>query len=147
MRSISEQLESFAEAWRPEPGDALIGEVVDLDERDSEYGDVPYPIVTVLTDDGNEVAFHGFHTIARRELAKKQPQVGERIGIKYIGPASTTKAGMSPAQLYKIVVEREESKKTVDWERIGAEADAADGATVGGGDGDIPFMPTVDGLV
>ena len=68
-------------------GDKLIGTVVDLDERDSDYGDEPYPIVTVETDDGNELACHAFHTVARNELAKQRPVVGERIGIAYHGKA------------------------------------------------------------
>ena len=58
MRSLDDRLDNFAEAWKPEPGDKLIGTVVDLDERDSAYGDEPYPIVTVQNDDGNELAFH-----------------------------------------------------------------------------------------
>ena len=63
-RSLSDRLDSYAEAWRPKPGDKLIGVVVDLDERDSEYDDPPYPIVTVETDDGEELAFHAYHTVA-----------------------------------------------------------------------------------
>ena len=82
--------------------------VVDIDMRDSDYGD-PYPIVTVERDgDGTELAFHGFHTIARRELAKKRPQVGDRIGIAYFGRGEPSKPGMSGAELYKIVVERDD---------------------------------------
>ena len=81
--------------------------------RDSDYGD-PYPIVTVERDDGTEVAFHGFHTIARRELANKRPQVGDTIGIAYHGCADA-KPGMSGAELYKIIVERDGTPPPIDW--------------------------------
>ena len=41
MRSLDDRLGNFAEAWKPEPGDKLIGTVIDLDERDSAFGDEP----------------------------------------------------------------------------------------------------------
>ena len=94
-------------------GDKLIGTVVDLDERDSAYGDEPYPIVTVETDDGNELAFHAFHTVARNELAKQRPVVGERIGIAYHG-----KKDGKNYESYRVIVERTESEpKAIDWDK------------------------------
>jgi hypothetical protein len=140
-RSLEDRLSSVAEAWKPSPGDRLIGAVVDVDLRSSDYGD-PYPVVTVGRDDGSEVAFHGFHTVARRELAKTRPQIGGQIGIAYFGKAAPTKPGMSGAELYKILVEQAE-RQPVDWDAI-ADGDD-DGATVAQGspgsaqDGDIPF--------
>src|SRR5215207_7993353 len=80
---MSERLGMFPEAWQPKPGDQLIGGVTDVDERDGEYG--LYPIVCVLTDDGDEFAVHGFHTVLRNEFAKQRPEVGDRIGIAYHG--------------------------------------------------------------
>ncbi len=115
-RSLEDRLGTFAEAWKPSKGDKLIGVVIDIDMRESDYGE-PYPIVTVERDDGTEVAFHGFHTVARRELKKKQPQVGDRIGIGYHGRGEAAKAGMSGAELYKIIIQREE-KPTVDWSAV-----------------------------
>jgi hypothetical protein len=113
MRSLDDRLASFAEAWKPEPGDKLIGVVVDLDERDSAYGDEPYPIVTVETDDGSELALHAFHTVARNELAKQRPVVGDRIGIAYYG----MKDGKS-YESYRVIVEKAESEpKTIDWDK------------------------------
>ncbi len=130
-RSLEDRLDTFAEAWKPKPGDKLVGTVVDVDLRDSDYGD-PYPIVTVEREDGTEAAFHGFHTVARRELAKKRPQVGDRIGIGYHGKAEPAKPGMSGAELYKIVVERDETP-AIDWEQVAASDDSTDD------DSSIPF--------
>jgi hypothetical protein len=125
MVSLDDRLDSFAEAWRPEVGDKLIGTVIGVDMRDSDYGD-PYPIIEVETDEGGQFAFHGFHTIARRELAKKQPQVGDRIGIKYYGRGEPAKPGMSGAEKYKILVEKAEPKP-VDWSEVAVDVDAEDG--------------------
>jgi hypothetical protein len=130
MATLEDRLDSFAEAWRPEAaGDKLMGRVVSVDMRDSEYGD-PYPIVTVETDDGTERAFHGFHTIARRELAKQKPQIGDRIGIAYHGRGEPAKPGMNGAELYRVIVEKPEPEP-VDWDAIvdgdpGPDTDAND---------------------
>jgi hypothetical protein len=144
-RTLQDRLDASAEAWRPNPGDKLIGTVVDVDLRASDYGD-PYPIVTVQRDDGTEAAFHGFHTVARRELAKKQPQFGDQIGIKYVGKGEPAKPGMSGAELYKIVVEHDDAP-AVDWSQIASteDTDAEQAATreqpaaASQPDADIPF--------
>ncbi len=83
VRSIEDRLDSTAEAWRPKPGERVIGTVVDVDARTTEFG--TYPIVVLLTDNGDEVAVHGFHSVVKNELAKRPPQLGERLGIKYLG--------------------------------------------------------------
>jgi hypothetical protein len=80
---ITSMLDSFPEGWRPNPGDKLVGVVIGLETRAGEYGE--YPIVTVRTDAGQDFAFHAYHTVAERELAKLQPRVGDRIGIAYHG--------------------------------------------------------------
>ena len=55
-----------------------------LQPRTIEYGE--YPIVSVRTDDGHDFAFHAFHTVAKGELEKLPPKLGDRIGIAYHGP-------------------------------------------------------------
>jgi hypothetical protein len=108
-KTLDERLDSFAEPWKPEPGDKLVGEVVELDERTNEYG--TYPVVTVRTDDGEELAFHAFRTVAKNELAKQRPEVGDRIGIKYVG-----KPEGKDYELYRVKVERNESQpQPLDW--------------------------------
>jgi hypothetical protein len=138
-RSLEERLESFAEAWTPQAkGDKLVGTVVDVDLRDSDYGDDKYPIVTVMRDDGSEAAFHGFHTVARRELAKRKPQVGDRIGIAYFGKAEPKKPGMSGAELYKVIVEQAEPQP-LDWDAVDAGAETAEERGEAEADDSIPF--------
>lgn len=141
-RTLEERLDAFAKAWRPEKGDKLIGVVTDVDLRTSDYGP-PYPIITVEQEDGSQLAFHGFHAVARRELAKQRPQPGDRIGIAYHGKGEPAKPGMSGAELYRIIVERDEQRMALDWDAIGVTAEAeaivesADAATPA--DDDIPF--------
>jgi hypothetical protein len=116
--------EPYAEAWRPAPGESLIGEVAALDTRISSYdGTTPYPVVTVRRADGTTAAFHGYHTVAKAELAKLEPQIGESIGIKYIG-----KPPGKGYEAYRIVLDR--NRPAVDWQKMASEGSgeaAADG--------------------
>jgi hypothetical protein len=82
-RTLEDRLDANAEAWRPQPGDKLIGAVVDLGSRTTEYG--TYAIVTLRTEAGDEVAVHAFHAVLAREFQKRPPRLGERLGIKYLG--------------------------------------------------------------
>ncbi len=148
-RTLQDRLDdAFAEAWRPSLGDKLVGVVTGIDVRHSDYGD-PYPIVTVQRDDGTEAAFHGFHTVARRELAKQKPQIGDEIGIAYLGKGEPTKPGVSGAELYRIIVERAEPQP-INWDAL-ADVDDADtpaapaaAAATATPDDDIPFFPSID---
>src|SRR5207249_1581968 len=114
--SLEERLDSFPEAWRPEtPGEKLIGEVTDVDMRESEYGD-PYPILTVLSEeDGQEHAWHAFHTMARNEVAKKKPQIGERVGIAY-GGVGEAQPNMNPPVRWRLLVDR--ANRQVDYTSV-----------------------------
>lgn len=104
MSSLHDQLDAdFAPAWRPEAGDKLVGVIVGIGERAGEYD--PYPIITVRQDDGTEVAFHAFHTVAASELAKVQPKIGERIGVLYRGKVDG-KAGGPSYHAYRVKVDR-----------------------------------------
>lgn len=73
----------YATGWRPSPGDVVSGKVIDIAATDGGYG--VYPIVTVEVDGGGEVAVHAFHTVLRRELARRRPKVGDVLEIKYLG--------------------------------------------------------------
>ena len=107
--SIDEKLDAdFAEAWRPEPGDRLIGEVVSISERAAGYG--AYPIVTVQPEEGEPLAIHAFRTVLASKLAEAGPKIGETVGVEYLGEVTT---GDRPYHAYKVAVDRPE--KGVDW--------------------------------
>lgn len=72
----------YAAGWRPNPGERIKGNIVDIATGDGGYG--PYPIVTLDTDDG-EKAVHAFHQVLRTELARRRPKIGDEIEVTYLG--------------------------------------------------------------
>lgn len=117
--SLEDRLESgLPSAWRPDQDDPdlLIGEVMEIEVGTSDYG--RYPILVVKTEDG-EKAVHGFHSVLQNELAKAAPQVGERVGIKYLGDVDTKPGSKYKSYKgYRVKVDRDKAA-TFDWNRIG----------------------------
>jgi hypothetical protein len=149
MTSLAERLDSFPEAWRPtNAGEKLIGELTDVDLRESDYGD-PYTVLTVLAEDGStqdgemippgtELAWHAFHTMARNAVKRKQPQVGERVGIVYAG-VGEAQPGMNAPVRWRLLVERPKPER-FDYDTVPAGADDQPEATSEPErDADIPF--------
>ena len=99
----------FAPAWRPDPGDAVIGEVAEISSREGGYG--AYPIITLTVADGTRLAVHAFHSVLLSELKKIKPQVGHRIGIKYVGRPQ--------GKNYDVYRVATENPPDVDWETPG----------------------------
>ena len=151
--SLEDRLESgLPSAWRPDQEDAdlLIGDVLEIEVGSSDYG--RYPIIVVRQEDGTEKAVHGFHSVLQNELTKHRPQVGERVGIKYLGDVETKPGSKYKSYKgYRVKVDREKGQD-FDWNRIGAAAEDQSGHVVydqveqtpvtvpaGAGDDDIPF--------
>jgi len=80
---LEQQLDQETQPWMAEPGDKLVGRIVEIGEMESDYG--TYPLIIVATETGEEKAFHAFRTVAKQEIARQKPSVGDRIGIKYLG--------------------------------------------------------------
>lgn len=116
--------QGYAEGWRPNPGDRIAGTVVDIAATDGGYG--VYPIVTLKTS-GGEVAVHAFHTVLRRELARRRPSVGDDLEITYLGKQKAKGAQDRGYDGYRV----RSSKDTVgyDWGRELADAGLADETT------------------
>lgn len=75
-------------AWIPkEAGEQIEGKIVDITTGESNYG--PYPLVT-LDVDGHEVAIHAFHHVLRTALARRRPNIGDNLQIKYLGKTDDT---------------------------------------------------------
>ena len=137
MTNLSDRLDSFAEGWRPKPGDKLIGTVTDRDLRESDYEEQePYVILTVEVEEGStqagemiapgtEIAWHAFHTIARNEIVKRAPAVGDHVGIAYHGPAEKAAPGQKPAERFRLIVDRRSAPPPA-TEPAPADAEAAD---------------------
>ena len=125
--SFEDRLElGSAPAWRPDQEDAdlLVGTVVDIDRGTSEYE--PYPLLTIEKEDGSgQVAVHAFHTVLKNELIRQQPQIGERIGIKFLGEQATKPGSRFKSFIgYRVKVDR--AAGNFDWATIGAEPDPTD---------------------
>jgi hypothetical protein len=114
----------YADAWRPDEGDVLTGEVVEITQYDGGgYG--AYPICTVKTDDGEQLAAHAFHTVLRNELARLDAQPGMRISILYRGKQQK-KDGSGTYESYR-AKDLDQAAKRFDWS--GERAAALEGPT------------------
>jgi len=152
--SIEERLESgLPSAWRPDQDDPdlLVGVVQEIEIGTSDYGQ--YPIIVVRSDAGEEKAVHAFHTVLQNELKRNQPQIGERIGIKYLGDVETKPGSKFKSfKGYRVKVERDQNV-AFDWNKLGQIAtddqvqnafnngvyEEAVAVPEGAGDDDVPF--------
>jgi hypothetical protein len=115
MSNLEDRLDhDYAPAWKPRPGEKVVGRVLAIETIPGQYG--AYPVVTLSTDDG-EVAIHAFHAVLKSELARQKPQPGDRLGCKYIG-----RDAEKGYEKYRLIVESARSEP-IDWNRIGAEAE------------------------
>jgi hypothetical protein len=74
----------YPEAWKPEPGASLAGTMTGVEMIDPN-GQGAYPCVTIRSEDGQEHAVHAFHSVLKRELARRRPKPGDPLAIVYEG--------------------------------------------------------------
>jgi hypothetical protein len=95
---------AYAEGWRPEPGDVVIGVITDLSNGWSDQTQTNYPIVTLHDEKTDkDVAVHAFHQVLRSKLNELRPKVGETIGIKFV-EKRPTKDGKREVSIYNVKV-------------------------------------------
>jgi hypothetical protein len=75
---------SYPEAWKPQAGATLTGTMVGVEMIDPN-GKGAYPVVTIRGEDGQEHAVHAFHSVLKRELARRRPKAGDELSIVYEG--------------------------------------------------------------
>ena len=80
---LAADLERESTAWKPDAGEVLIGELIEVSEWDGGYG--TYPVLTLKDADGQLIDVHCFHTVLRSEVGRLNPDVGTTLGIKYQG--------------------------------------------------------------
>jgi hypothetical protein len=104
---LLDQVESDVVGWRPEPGDTIVGILVDITEGEGDWG--PYPLLSIKTLDGELVGIHCFHTVLKKEVTRKidreQMKIGDKIAVAYRGEG-TAKGGNNAPQMYRIAVKR-----------------------------------------
>jgi len=135
-KSLQDRLQAKTETWKPKPGDTLIGTLLEITERESEFG--VYPLLIVETEDGDEIVFHAFHTVAKNELGRLAPSVGDQIGIIYGGKDEDRKY-----EKYRVVLDRVRSEsKPVDWKGYADDTAGAAGTQVAAGPDEQVPPPT-----
>jgi hypothetical protein len=99
------QVEQLVKGWQPEPGDKLVGKVVDIDTARSEWGE--YPLITVETSSGTHIGVHCFHQVVRNNVERKMAQgiltIGADIAFKYFGEGEA-KGGNNAPNMYRVAV-------------------------------------------
>jgi hypothetical protein len=111
-------LQAEAEGWRPEKGEQIDGVVLGVKVGTSTFGE--YPIVFILTKDGNPVAVHAFHTTLQNELISSRPERGDAIFVAYLGPKENWEGpkGYDPPEIYAVAVTKPDGKPADPWARF-----------------------------
>jgi len=73
------------EPWKPEAaGEEVVGMLRARSTRSSEHSK-DYPLLVIETTSGAWVGVHAFHQVLWEEIMRQDPQVGDAIGIRYLG--------------------------------------------------------------
>jgi hypothetical protein len=119
--------QEYAPAWKPQPGEALIGRVVRI-EREVETRYAPADVFTIETRGGDRHAVWGTRTVLRNELRDADPKVGEHVAIEYLGLRES--AAGTNYHAYRLAVDRPEKR---------GDLPVAEPVPVPPADDDIPF--------
>lgn len=104
MPDMDTILDTNFEGWKPEPGDKLLGTVLTVSTSDA-GGFGAYPLLEIVSDDGEGIALHCFHAVLKTAVERWNPQPGERIGVKYVGKLEG-RGAFEGYEDYRMVVQR-----------------------------------------
>ncbi len=109
-RTIAEKLGSDDREWRPHEPEhecptAIFGLVLERGTYFSRF-DKEHHTARVLTADNIVWSLIGFHGWLQSELERKNPQVGDFVGIAFTGTKPARREGESPAFTYRVEVVR-----------------------------------------
>lgn len=80
----------------------VVGTIEHLGTFETRDGAIPQ--VRIKTDQGSIVTVNAAQTRLLAELVRLAPAVGDRIWIKYLGPAKKAPAGLSPTKEFAVAV-------------------------------------------
>ncbi len=112
---LEERLDNPPKLWAPKgvPGDLDAGECIidktvrgiaeEKDFRSGDYGE--YPVVVLVCRDKSRVRVPGFGTVLGNRL--REVEVGDAVGITYLGTKPSTNPGMKDFDNYDVVVLRD----------------------------------------
>jgi len=122
-RDLRDELEHFdgtyPEAWQPDPGEILVGEILRVEKAPSRFGHGQVWVAVIEREEGlGVVSVWLTSAVLLREFRKHRPQVGERIGIKYLGMRE------GKENSYKaFAVRLDRPEETPDYRELGGEED------------------------
>lgn len=100
-----------AVGWNPtEAGETLVGDVLKVGSIQSDHP--PFenkPVVTVQTDESGTYRVIGYRSVLQREIEESDPQVGDRIAVKFFGPQKIQKGANAgnTTFIYRVAVRRQ----------------------------------------
>jgi len=93
MPDLEDELErerrekEWAETWEPDgSGDMLIGTLEAYDEATTDYG--TYTVAHIRDEEGVLRGLWLMHSVLQDEWKEAAPEVGERVGVQYLGQRS-----------------------------------------------------------
>jgi hypothetical protein len=106
MTALTSRLNRDPVTWKPtDVGDSVEGVLIGYEERTSDYTGEPYPVLTIETDEGEELVWFASQAGARAQVERLRPQIGERVGAAYRGEGDA-KPGQSPPKRFRFLVDR-----------------------------------------
>lgn len=87
-----------------EPGDEATGVIVATDDSEK------WPVLHIQQSDGIIRVVRVTQARLHELLGEKAPDVGDKVRIRYIGPAAKAAPGMSPAKEFTVEVRRRNSR-------------------------------------
>jgi len=116
-RDLAQEMDDFEDwppSWKPDVGEALVGNVISYDRGFTQYGDVR--TVIIKDEETGERKSLWLNTKVLLDLFNRlKPKPGERIGLKYLGKEET-----KGYHRYHMIVDRPE---TLDFSPLGGEAE------------------------
>lgn len=128
--SMNDRLNIESEVWRPdlEPKhpNPVSGVIDDISTFEGEFGAVP--VLGVIDDSGKEWRVFCFGSVLQNRVVETKPEVGDTIGIKYLGKEKSRNFS-NDYRNYKVIVEKADKKAAApDWAALQAAAEKATAA-------------------
>jgi len=71
--------------WKPEEGECIGGLILDIRSISSKFGSGQRKVIELKREEDGKVVLVPCHSVIEREMDKQQAEVGDMIGIKYLG--------------------------------------------------------------
>lgn len=121
-----------------DPDTVLVGTVRDITTGyDPEWQEGEYPIIVLENEEtGEDVSVHCFHRTMISQLAKENPNIGDRLGIVFKGERKGAKRTYKD---FRVKVERPEGSRSFSDVAGAIRQEASDATPEPEGEDDLPF--------